>query len=109
MAASAAAKSMWCSDGVRAGEVEAGRGQGAGQEIRFGERDAARRLPLRAFPGQGDHPGVTVDRGDLGAAFGEPAGEQPVAAADLERGAAVRGDGPKDDRLVVDVVVPVAS
>jgi hypothetical protein len=61
------------------------------------------------LPGQGDHPGVTVDAGDFGAAFGEPAGEHPVAAADIESLTARRRDRSEEKRLVVDVVVPVVD
>jgi len=52
---------------------------------------------------------LAVDRGDLGATFGQPPGEHPVSAADLERGAAARRDGLEDDWLIVDVVVPEAD
>jgi hypothetical protein len=57
----------------------------------------------------GDHPRVTVDGGHLGAAFGEAGGEQAVAAADVEGGAAAGRDRVEDDGLVVDVVIPVAG
>ena len=40
---------------------------------------------------------------------GSMMGEHPVSAADVEGRAAAGRDGIKDDRLVVDVVVPIVS
>jgi hypothetical protein len=91
--------------GVRADEVEAGRLEGVRQEVRFDEPGPA----VLQGSGQGDHPRLPVDAGDLSAAFGEAAGEHAVPAADVEGRTAAGRDGRQDDRLVVDVVVPIAG
>ena len=93
--------------GVGADEVEACFGEVVGQEVGLDEGDSG--WAGGAGSGHGDHARVTVDAGHLGTAGGEPAGQHPVSAADVERRAAAGRDGTEDDRLVVHIVVPIVG
>jgi hypothetical protein len=63
----------------------------------------------RALAGSGDHRSVPVDAGDRHAAFGQLARQQAIAASDIQRRPAAGRHGVQDQRLVVDVLVPVVG
>jgi len=98
---------MWCSEVLAQTKSKLASGEVVGQEVGLDERDSG--WAGGAGSGPGDHARVTVDAGHLGAAAGEPAGEHPVSAADVERRAAAGRDGTEDDRLVVHILVPIAG
>jgi len=95
---------------VGAGEVETAGRERIGHEVSLDEFGRGRMWPLpRPLAGSGDHRDIPVDPGDGRAAAGELAGQEAVAASDIQRGLAAGRHGVQDQRLVMDVLVPVVS
>jgi hypothetical protein len=94
---------------VGTGEVETARRERMGHEVGFDEFGSRRRSLPCALAGGGDHRGVPVDPGDGRAAAGELAGQQAVAASDVQSRLAAGRHGVQDQWLVVDVMVPVVG
>jgi hypothetical protein len=88
--------------GDRSHEVEALRLERVRHEVTDDVGDALAGSP----PCQGEARLVTVDANDVVHALAKPLGEKSLAAADVQRAFGIVRDRRKNDRVIVDVVIP---